>query len=41
MDKPIARLTRRHRESFLINKTRNEKADIKTEPKEIQCIIRS
>jgi hypothetical protein len=40
MDKPIARLTRRHRESFLINKTRNEKADI-TEPEEIQSIIRS
>ena len=40
IDRHLARLTRRHRESFLINKTRNEKADI-TEPEEIQSIIRS
>jgi hypothetical protein len=26
-DKPLARLTRRHRDNILINKTRNEKGD--------------
>jgi hypothetical protein len=31
-DKPLARLTRGHRESILINKIRNEKGDITTEP---------
>jgi hypothetical protein len=41
MDKPLARLTRGHRDSILINKIRNEKGDITTEPEEIQSIIRS
>jgi hypothetical protein len=39
--KPLARLTRRHRDSILINKTRNEKGDITTDPEEIQNTIRS
>ena len=38
---PLARLTREHRDSILINKIKNEKGDITTEPKEIQNIIRS
>ena len=37
-DKPLARLTRGHRDSILINKIRNEKGDITTE---IKNIIRS
>jgi hypothetical protein len=41
IDKPLARLTRRHRDSMLNNKIRNEKADITTDPEEIQNIIRS
>jgi hypothetical protein len=41
IDKPLARLTRGHRDSILINKTKNEKGDIPTEPEEIQNIIRS
>jgi hypothetical protein len=41
IDKPLARLIRGHRDSFLINKIRNEKGDITTEPEEIQNIIRS
>ena len=41
MDKPIARLTRRHRVSIIINKIRKEKGDITTEPEEIQNTIRS
>ena len=41
IDKPLARLTRGHRDSILINKIRNEKGDITTEPEEIQNIIRS
>ena len=41
IDKPLARLTRGHRESTLINKIRNEKGDITTDPEEIQNIIRS
>jgi hypothetical protein len=41
IDKLLARLTRGHRYSILINKIRNEKGDIITEPKEIQSIIRS
>jgi hypothetical protein len=41
IDKPLARLTRGHRDSILINKIRNEKGDITTEPKEIQNIITS
>jgi hypothetical protein len=41
IDKLLARLTRGHRESILINKIRNEKRDIKTDPEEIQNTIRS
>jgi hypothetical protein len=41
IDKPLARLTRGHRDSNLINKIRNEKGDITTDPKEIQNIVRS
>jgi hypothetical protein len=41
IDKPLARLTRGHRDSILINKIRNEKGDITTESEEIQKIIRS
>ena len=38
--KPLARLTRGHRESIVINKIRNEKGNI-TDPEEIQNTIRS
>ena len=38
---PIARLTGGHRDSILINKIRNEKGDIATDPEEIQNTIRS
>ena len=41
IDKPLSRLTRRHRDHILINKMRNEKGDITTESEEIQNIIRS
>jgi hypothetical protein len=41
IDKPLARLTRGHRDSILINKIRNEKGDITTNPEEIQNTIRS
>ena len=41
IDKPLARLTRGHRDSILINKIRNEKGDITTDPEEIQNTIRS
>jgi hypothetical protein len=41
IDKPLARLTRGHRDSILINKIRNEKRDITTDPEEIQNTIRS
>jgi hypothetical protein len=41
IDKPLAKLTRERRDSILINKIRNEKEDITTEPEEIQNIIRS
>jgi hypothetical protein len=41
IDKPLARLTKRHRDSILINKIRNEKGDITTDPEEIQNNIRS
>jgi hypothetical protein len=41
IDKPISRLTRRHRGSILINKIRNEKGDITTETEEIQKIMSS
>ena len=40
-DKPLARLTIRHRDGILINKIRNEKRDKTTKPEEIQNIIRS
>jgi hypothetical protein len=39
IDKPLASLTRGHRESILINKIRNEKGDITTDPEEIQNTI--
>ena len=39
--KPLARLTRGHMESILINKIRNEKGNITTDPEEIQNTIRS
>jgi hypothetical protein len=41
LDKLLARLTRGHRDSIQINKTRNEKGDITTETVDIQKIIRS
>ena len=41
IDKPLARLTRGHRASILINKIRNEKGDITTDPEEIQNTIRA
>jgi hypothetical protein len=41
IDKPLARLTRGHRDSIQINKIRNEKEDITMETVEIQKIIRS
>jgi hypothetical protein len=39
--KPLAKLTREHRDSILINKIRNEKGEITTELEEIQNIIKS
>jgi hypothetical protein len=36
IDNPLARLSRGHRDSILINKIRNEKGDITTESEEIQ-----
>ena len=41
IDKSLARLTRGHRDSMLINKIRTEKGDIATHPEEIQNTIRS
>jgi hypothetical protein len=41
IDKPLARLTRGQRDSIQINKVRNEKGDITTDPEEIQNNIRS
>jgi hypothetical protein len=41
IDKPLARLTRGHNDSVLINKIRNEKGDIMTDPEELQNTIRS
>ena len=41
IDKPLARLTKGHRDSILINKIRYEKGDITTDPEEIQNTIRS
>jgi hypothetical protein len=37
----LVRLSRGHRGSILVNKIRNEKGDITTEPEEIQTITRS
>ena len=39
IDKPLARLTRGHRDSILINKIRNETGDITTDPEEIENTI--
>jgi hypothetical protein len=41
INKPLARLTRGHRDSNLLNKIKNEKGDITTEPEKIQNTIRS
>ena len=41
IDEPLARLTRGHRDSILINKIKKEKGDITTDPEEIQNTIRS
>jgi hypothetical protein len=41
IDKPLARLTRGHSGSILINKITNEKGNIATEPEEIQNFNRS
>jgi hypothetical protein len=41
INKPLARLTRGHRDSILINKISNEKGDITTDSEEIQNTIRS
>jgi hypothetical protein len=41
IDKPLARLTRGHKDSILINKIRNEMGDITKNPEEIQNTIRS
>ena len=41
IDKPLARLTRGHRDSILINKIRNEKEDVTKESEEIRKVIRS
>ena len=41
IDKPLARLTRGHRDNILINKIRNEKGDIATDTEEIQNTLRS
>ena len=40
IDKPLARLTRGHRDSTQINKIRNKKGDKTTETEEIQKVIR-
>jgi hypothetical protein len=41
IDKPLAILTRGHRERIPMNKIRNEKGDITTDPEKIQNTIRS
>jgi hypothetical protein len=41
IDKPLARLTKGHRDSILINKVRNEKGGITKDPEKIQHTIRS
>jgi hypothetical protein len=38
IDKHLARLTRGHRDSMLINKIRNEKGVITTEPEKIKTL---
>jgi hypothetical protein len=40
-DKLLAKVTRGHRDSILINKIKNEKGDITTDPEEIQNTITS
>jgi hypothetical protein len=40
IDKPLARITREHRDSILIKKIKNEKGYKTTVPEEIQSIIR-
>jgi hypothetical protein len=40
IDKLLARLTRGHRDSILINKIRSEKGDITTDPEEVKNTIR-
>jgi hypothetical protein len=39
IDKPLTRLTRGHKDNILINKIRNEKGDMTTDPEEIENII--
>jgi hypothetical protein len=39
IDKPLARLNKGHRDSILINKIRNEKGDMTTDPEEIQNTV--
>jgi hypothetical protein len=41
IDKPLARFTRDHKDSILVNKIRNEKGDLTTDPEETQNNIRS
>jgi hypothetical protein len=41
INKRLVRLTRGHRDSIPINKIRNEKRDMTTDPEEIQNTIRS
>jgi hypothetical protein len=41
IDKSLARLTRGHRDSIIINKIRNEKGDITADPEEIENTITS
>ena len=41
INKSLAKVIRGHRDSILINKIRNEKGDITTDPEEIQNTIRS
>jgi hypothetical protein len=41
IDKPLARFSIGHRDNILINKIRNGKGDITTDPEEIQNTIRS
>jgi hypothetical protein len=41
INKPLAKLSKRRRDSFQINKTSNEKGEITTDTEEIQRIIKS